>query len=249
MYRIEYACINTKGKVRESNQDNFYAQGRYRYGTEKHNDISVFGSIEDKENSILAVYDGMGGESCGDMASLVAAGATVNFDKIPGNGRDVLLTMAVKQNSLILEYAAFKKIDRMGSTLAAVRFSAEDMCFCNLGDSRIYKISPYGISRLSVDHTAKNYFEQKAPLTQYLGLPTDEFMIDPHITQEKYANGIKYLLCSDGITDMVDEKTIYDIVSSANDLKSACAFLVEDALEAGGHDNITAMLFEVIKNY
>lgn len=245
MYNVKYSCINTIGKVRESNQDNFYCEGRYRYGSEKFNDICLSGEFSPSENKVLAIFDGMGGEACGDKASLIAAAGAEAFDGIYGSGRVLLYEMSMKLNSLVCEYADFNRVSSMGSTLAAVRFSDTAVSFCNLGDSRIFRITDEGIKCISEDHVVPDYPSKKAPLTQFLGLPDGDYIIAPYITEEQPSHGTVYLLCSDGITDMLSEEEIAETVKNESDVKKACELLVNKALEAGGYDNITAILCRV----
>lgn len=106
IYEIEYGCVNIKGGVRDSNQDNFYVRGKYRFGSEKLNDLAYFGSFKSTENSIVSVYDGMGGEACGDMASLIAASGTASFDGIKGNFDEIVSELFSALNDLVCEYAA-----------------------------------------------------------------------------------------------------------------------------------------------
>lgn len=245
LYTIEYCCINTIGKVRESNQDNFYCEGRYRYGSEKFNDISLSGKISSSSDSILAVFDGMGGEACGDMASLVSAAGAGAFDGRQGNGKEILCDMSRNLNSLVCAYAESNGVSTMGTTLAAVRFSDSSAAFVNLGDSRIFSLGKDGIVQLSRDHTVPNYYKPKAPLTQFLGLPEKEYILEPYITELVPREGDMFLLCSDGITDMVKTEEIKAVVSEGADVRSACAMLVNKALENGGYDNITAVICKI----
>lgn len=244
-YQIEYACVNIKGGVRESNQDNFYAQKRYRYGSEKFNDITKFGTVSSEDNAILAVYDGMGGESCGDMASLLASRGTLDFDCMPGDGAEVLRDLCLSLNDAVCEFAWVNHIRTMGSTAAILRFEPSCLYCCNLGDSRIYKLRAGGIQQLSRDHSVKDYYRKKAPLTQYLGIPSDEILITPHIVREDYAPGTRYLACSDGITDMISDEEIARIVAAAPSVREGTLTLVSTALQHGGVDNITAILCEI----
>ncbi len=244
IYEIEYGCINIKGGVRTSNQDNFYVRKRYRFGSEKLNDITLFGTFRSNENSVVSVYDGMGGEACGDMASLIAAGGTAEFDNRPGDSEQIVKALCLKLNELVNEYAQRNNVPSMGSTAAVIRFSANDICCGNLGDSRIYRINER-ITQISEDHTVKNYFRKKAPLTQYLGFMSDEIVLEPHIAHEDYTPGNAYLICSDGITDMLTDDVIFSIVSTAPSVKEAVSELVSAALKNGGIDNITAILCKI----
>lgn len=243
-YEIEYGCVNIKGGVRGTNQDNFYVRGQYRSGKDNLKDLAFFGSFKSKENALVCVYDGMGGESCGDMASLIAAGSTKAFDGQSGSGEQILGNLCQTLNGLICEYASMNGIKSMGSTAAVMRFSGKEICFANVGDSRIYRIDN-AITQLSEDHTAKGFFQKKAPLTQYLGLPEDEMIIIPYLGKERYRAGTTYLLCSDGITDMLSEPEIYKIIYNAETVREASMSLVSAALKNGGIDNITAVLCHI----
>ena len=242
IYEIEYACINARGRVREANQDNFYAEGNYRWGKEKNNDLSICGVIRSDENKILAVYDGMGGESMGDMASLISSRATADYDGTAGDGEEFLNNMCLALNSLVCEFANFKKIRCTGSTAVIIRFCADNLYCCNLGDSSVFRITKSDIVKISEDHVVKNYPKRKAPLTQFIGMPTDEVMMVPYITKHDYEEGAMYLLCSDGITDMVPEDEIFRIVTSEGTVSEKTQKLVEKAMLNGGIDNITALI-------
>ncbi len=242
IYEIEYACINARGRVREANQDNFYAEGNYRCGKEKNNDQYICGVIKSDENKILAVYDGMGGESMGDMASLISSRATADYDGVCGDGEDFLNEMCLTLNSLVCEFAQSKQIRCTGSTAAIIRFCADNLYCCNLGDSSVFKITKSGIVKISEDHVVKNFPRKKAPLTQFIGMPTDEIMMVPYITKHDYEEGVMYLLCSDGITDMVTQNEIFSIVTSEGTVKEKTQKLVDKAMQNGGVDNITAII-------
>ena len=245
-YKIEYGCVNIKGGVRAANQDNFYVQGRFRAAQEKFNDISLFGTASSDENAIFAVYDGMGGEACGDVASLIAAQGTLNYDRLPGDGAQILGDLCRSLNAAVCDFSRKNGVGTMGSTAAILRFSPAGVHICNLGDSRIYRLQGGELMQLSLDHSAKDYYRKKAPLTQFLGIPTEEIAIMPYIVGETYVPGVCYLACSDGITDMLTNDEIAAVISAADSVKKAVLHLVSAALKRGGMDNITAILCRIV---
>lgn len=246
--KICFYLYNGIGKVRRNNEDNFYAQGRYRSEDELLNDIVLQGSISSDSGEIFGVYDGMGGEACGEVASLIAARGTEYYLGMQGDSKEVLQKLCIELNRRICDYANENCIGSMGSTAAMALFTKKGICFCNLGDSRIYKLDKEGIRQLSRDHVLGNYHKKKAPLTQYLGMPEDEILIEPHLSFQPYRKRDRYLLCSDGITDMVSDEEIYRILRQEKPVEDCTGELVWQALKKGGVDNITAIVFEISEN-
>lgn len=246
-YVIHYACINARGRVRENNEDNFFAQGRFRRAQEPDGDIVKSGRFRSGTGEILAVYDGMGGEESGEVASLIAAGGTADFSGVTGDGPGLLTQMCQVLNRRVCYHAASHGIRCMGATAAVIRFDSEEICVCNLGDSRIYRLSPSGLRQISRDHVLGGYSARKAPITQYLGLPEGDVMLAPHLARGAYQTGDRYLLCSDGITDMVPQEEIARIMGSARNPEQCVQALVARAMENGGVDNITAIVCQVGK--
>ncbi len=246
MYDIEYGCVNIRGGVRNKNQDNFYVDGHFRPENNPLTDLAFFGTLHAEDNALAAVYDGMGGEACGETASLLAAQGTAGFDRRPGQGEQTLYALCVSLNGAVCAFMEERRITRMGSTAAVLRFEADGVVACNLGDSRIYRIADGAAAQLSLDHAAKTVgMPYKPPLVQYLGLPTDEVALQPYIVRQPYTGGEYYLLCSDGVTDMLSDAEIALTVSAADDVRDGVMELVSQALKKGGYDNITAILCKV----
>ena len=88
---------------------------------------------------------------------------------------------------------------------------------------------------------------EKAPLTQYLGMPEEQQVLEPFVTEIEHKEGYRYLLCSDGVTDMLSDQEIREILSQNNSLSETVQNLLEQALQKGGRDNVTIVLCEVQK--
>ena len=246
LFVIEYGCVNIRGGVRDKNQDNFYIDGRVRPGNDPLTDLAFFGMLYAENNALAAVYDGMGGEACGETASLLAAQGTADFDRLSGSGERILTGLCASLNNSVRGFMAQNRISRMGSTAAVLRFAEDGITACNLGDSRIYRITDGAAVQISVDHAAKSAcMRGKPPLVQYLGLPTEEIALQPHIVCMPYHPGDIYLICSDGITDMLTDAEITQTVTEAPSIRDGVMNLVSQALKKGGLDNITAILCKI----
>lgn len=242
---IKYCCVNLKGGMRKTNQDNFYIQDKYRKSNEPDIDLVYSGEFCSSDNEIIAVYDGMGGESCGEIASLIAASETAKYNNNNDNGKIVLKNLCNYLNFQVCGYAQKNNISCMGTTAAIIKFEKSQIFICNLGDSRIYRIRQGSIKQISKDHILESFTMGKPPLTQFLGMPVNEAEIEPYIATGEYVSGDRYLLCSDGITDMLSDDDILKIVFNAEDVNSGAKELVSQALQNGGTDNITAILCEI----
>ena len=200
----------------------------------------------------MAVFDGMGGESCGEVAAFLAS---EEFGKFYHTNKRMLRDMPEefidgvcrRMNQAVCRYETDNHIQSMGSTMAMVLFTPESMFVCNLGDSRIYLMDEGRIRQVSTDHVLDRRMIGKAPLTQYLGLPEDLQMLEPSVAEIEHKEGYKYLLCSDGVTDMLSDKEIEEILSKDAGLSESVSLLLEKALQKGGRDNVTIILCEVQK--
>ena len=107
------------------------------------------------------------------------------------------------------------------------------------------------MEQISVDHNDAEEMARsgvtgrKAHLTQYLGVDPEEMLLEPHVRMETVAQGDRYLLCSDGLTDMVSEEAIRGILARAAEPKTCVQQLMQAALEGGGRDNITVMVIDI----
>lgn len=226
---IEFYALSEAGKVRKENQDKIFVSK-----------FSLMKKNESRKFVYFAVFDGMGGEQCGDIASQIAVDTLKAYE-----GTNVALDDLCKLiNKRICRYMTENSINQMGTTAAIIRISSDTVTVCNIGDSKVYRINSSGLRKMSVDHTmAVGRMRPRRVLTQHLGIPEDEFFIEPYISSFSYSAGDKFLLCSDGLTDMVSEDDILEIVSNGSPEKSGRK-LYELAMENGGRDNISIIICE-----
>ena len=248
-YNIEYAALCHKGKVRAKNQDNLWCNGVFLNSKNEGLPEMVAGMVRALDLPAFAVFDGMGGEQQGEMAAYIAASG---FDRAyvegqKGNPGQFLSDTCAGMNSGICQYAKENRIRQMGTTAAILMFPEKDVFVCNIGDSRVYQYSGKKLAQISRDHSETGVTGRKPPLTQNLGIPEDEFLIEPYMAKGSYRAGDRYLICSDGLTDMLTDHEIYYIISTQKSVANAVRVFVNMALEKGGVDNITVILCEVQK--
>lgn len=162
--------------------------------------------------------------------------------------RRFLNNICMKINDAVVAKQQDLCTERMGSTMVALYFSAGYVYVCNLGDSRAYRLRDGEFLQLSVDHLEKRngQTKEKAPLTQHLGINPEDFLIEPYIAKGKLKHGDKYLLCSDGLTDMLTNFDIADIISNIDSPGECVQRLIDSAMAKGGKDNITAIMCRIL---
>lgn len=236
---------------------------RYGYLTDigrlrRQNEDSVFVSEDDPLFAVVA--DGMGGHNAGEVASKMAVDTISEVllacrKKKKVDYEDKLRDAFVLANKRIYEYAeANSKLLGMGTTAVTAILYGGRVIVGNVGDSRAYILKDGSIRQISVDHSyvwqlvmRGEITEQQAkrhPRRNYItrAMGTDKNVCVDTFSED-CSSGI-ILLCSDGLTNLVENFEIRDIVYGAEDLQKAAEELVALANERGGNDNITAALLK-----
>ena len=210
---------------------------------------SICDTVEAKDTPAFAVFDGMGGELHGEVAAYTAASSFNNiYTNHSRSDMKAFLTDACSaMNHAICTLAETQFFGNTGSTAAILMFGKKHIYICNIGDTRIYHLHDTKLLQISHDHSESGITNRKPALTQNLGIPPSEFVIAPYIAKGVYENGARYLICSDGLTDMVSNEVIEETLSSNDNVRTCAEVLLREALSAGGHDNITIILCEVRK--
>ncbi len=251
-FTIQAACGCNTGKVRKNNEDNFFFDGKCLEENNEGLKRPVW--IEDalKNGFCVAVFDGMGGENFGELASYAAARQMQATERslsdflIPE--KKYLERLTQQLNEAVVETQRQMCTDKMGSTMVCLYFSGRYVYVCNVGDSRAYRLRDGEFLQLSQDHIEKRPGREgkKAALTQHLGFGSDEIEIEPYIAKGELKRGDIYLLCSDGLSDMLTNFEITDIMLKSEDAEDCVQKLIDSALEHGGRDNITAIVCKLI---
>lgn len=243
--------ISHGGYQRINNEDNAFLDGVYRK-----EDMKFYWEYEtESENHLLAaVFDGMGGENDGEVASRIAARAIGKFKGQLSGNEDMYIR---ETNEEIQSYAGK---NRMGTTYAAVSIESNQYYFQNIGDSRGYLFRNGELMQMTKDHNMVLQMRKLGILTddqvsrhpdrhaiyQYLGIEKEEDVIlEPHLAQKiKARKGDICLLCTDGLTDFVSDTEICDVLRKSIGLENKMEQLLSKALDKGGKDNVTILLIK-----
>lgn len=251
IFHLSAACGCSIGHVRKNNEDNFYFDGASL--TEENNGLN--GIISKKhllESEIcFAVFDGMGGEEYGEKASFSAVDTMrkrMSLKKTYVSGPRMLLqNLCTEMNRSVCERQQELHTSRMGTTAAILLFVPDEVYACNLGDSRIYRLRDNEFSQVSVDDVEKQPPEvrHKPYLTQHLGIPEEDLTLEPHILKCELKKGDIFLICSDGLTDMMTNMDICETLRQHISVKRMVKHLINGALRNGGRDNTTVIVVAV----
>ena len=222
------------GRARRANEDAYFAR-----------------------SPVFVVADGMGGAQAGEVASRVAVEAFERgLDDVGASSAEQLLAERVLEANARIHEMSHASQDRagMGTTITVAHVGANDVAVAHVGDSRAYRLRGDDFQRLTEDHslveemrrrgqlTAQEADEhpQRSIITRALG-PEPDVQVDTYSWRGE--PGDVFLLCSDGLTSMVSEARIADVVRGARSLRDAGRALIDAANAAGGRDNITVVLF------
>ena len=206
--------------------------------------------------NLFIVADGMGGHAAGDYASRTAVKTIVEYIENSFEKNSLkLLTKAVEaaNNEVYTDALLNRKLEGMGTTIVAATFVGKYLQAINVGDSRLYIVSGKSIRQVSVDHSlveemirsggiareqTRNH-PDKNIITRAVGVKKT---VEPDTYTEELKSGDYVLMCSDGLTNMVPDEEIMEIVVQSEDVTQAVKALIEKANENGGRDNISAVL-------
>lgn len=235
MISYRYAALTDVGLRRSDNQDSGFASSR-----------------------LLLIADGMGGAAAGDLASSETTHIMRRLDApLEGDAAEALAGAVHRANDRLAELIEDDpSVEGMGTTLTAMLFDGEKFTLAHVGDSRAYCLRDGALTQLSDDHTfvqslvdegritreeARDHPHRSLILRALLG--RDEH--GPDLLEIEPEVGDRYLLCSDGLTDMVEDAAIAHALGQGS-VDEAAVELVRLALDGGGVDNVTVVLAEVI---
>ena len=202
---------------------------------------------------LLAIADGMGGHNCGEVASQdTLSNLQFFFNDLPSNLSEKELRDSMDNwlKSMCMAVDAKGKEDPiyrgMGTTLVAMLYYSEKYFWINCGDSRLYRLHQGELVQLTSDHSLSNALGLKTHSSQIVncigGGSIDSYIDMENITDEVEAGDI-FLLCSDGLTDMVSDDDVKELLENNADADKLC----EAADNAGGYDNISVVTIKIEK--
>jgi serine/threonine protein phosphatase PrpC len=235
---LRYAVRSDVGLLREGNEDSAYAGPH-----------------------LLAIADGMGGHAAGEVASSVAIYALKDLDRndVPiDHLLDALASaVAAANNELHERSVEDPRVEGMGTTLTALLWSGGTIAICHIGDSRAYLLRDGDFRQITRDHTLVQSLVDDGRITaaQAATHPQRSLVMralqsgteaEPDLSTFPATAGDRYMLCSDGLSDVVTEATLRETLMRYPDRDQAVTELIDLAIRGGGPDNITCIVADVV---
>ena len=265
---LRWSGFTHVGRVRRNNEDTFLAltfDGHEVHYLGKSGQASLAGA-----DYVFAVSDGMGGEKSGEFASRIAIDRITrllpkNFRLsaagIAGGFDDILVELFSEIHIDLIEFGAAEECAGMGTTLSLAWFTPQWMYFAHVGDSRIYYLPrDGGLVQITHDHSHVGWLRRNGQineresrthprrnaLQQALGAGIQ--FIEPHVGSVAYLPGDRFLICSDGLNEGLWDRQLEELIRTPPPGLAglpAAQRLVEEAVQASGRDNTTAVVIEV----
>jgi serine/threonine protein phosphatase PrpC len=210
------------------------------------------------EPPLFAIADGMGGAQAGELASSLAAGAVREDEAAAGSGERRVAELIQEANRRVYERSSQDAAaSGMGTTMTVAFVGDANVAFGHVGDSRAYLIRDGKLEQLTEDHSLvaelvrsgklspeeAETHPQRSVITRALGTDPD---VDVDTFSIETAPGDLFMLCSDGLTSMVEDDVILQTIEKSRDnLQTAAKALIRAANKGGGEDNITVVFFEI----
>jgi protein phosphatase len=268
--QVDVAGLSHIGKVRKRNEDHFLVARFGRFLERIQTNVAA-DEAEDRFSEVgygLVVADGLGGHAAGDTASNLAINIllklvretsdwVLRFDSPSDIERVIERTkerFVETSRSMTEESKANPELRGFGTTLTLASSVGKNLFLAHVGDSRAYLMRGGELHQLTTDHTFAQELYQagvfqdpnegaawlRSSLTRLLGDSVRN--CEPHVQTLRLDTGDTLLVCSDGLTDMVDDPTIARVLAEREKAEPTCARLVDLALQAGGRDNVTLIV-------
>lgn len=249
-YKVHSVGLSDIGLVRQNNEDDWF---------------------QDTKKKFYAIADGMGGHQAGEVASheaLKALHTYINLsqdllDESTGidEARKIIMEAIEESNAHV--YSLGRKdseLRGMGTTLCCLFFHPKGLIYGHVGDSRIYRMRNKKLLQLTKDHSLLRElldlgqlndrqvgdFAHKNIITKAIG---PESRIQPSVRISDCEAGDLFLMCTDGLSDLVPLDEIETLLNKKNSLKGTAQLLIQAAKDKGGHDNITVLLVKLQEKY
>ena len=270
LFKLDVHGVSHPGRVRPNNEDHFFICrfGRFLETLASNLPAGAVPSRAEEVGFGMAVADGLGGGAAGEEASRRAIASLVNLVlHMPDwvlrlddealtqeNMRRIAGLFHLVNKRLAEDALEIPGLSGFGTTMTVAYSIAEELFIAHLGDSRAYLFSEGRLQRLTHDHTLVQVLVdqqlidpteaathgQRHVLTQALGDFGKE--IQPEISQTTLKDGDCVLLCTDGLTELVDDETIGEILGGGEAASATSQRLLDQALDSGGHDNVTVVV-------
>ncbi len=248
-----------RGNLRVHNEDNIYVDGIFR--DELSEDNILIHSRRRASPYVYAVFDGLGGEACGEEASLIAALGLKAMEDI--NAASDIETYVTAAHKAIINESVRKNAPNMGTTVASVQIFDDHATVFNVGDSRVYLYRDNMLTQISRDHSVvqslidrgllkeeeRHTSRYAGELTQYIGMESDED-IRPQVykTTTSIRSGDVFLICSDGLNDEMSDAQLHDFLedNSKSGAEAIAAKLIKKATDGKCIDNLSVIVCKLV---
>lgn len=236
-HRVECVAVTDVGIARDHNEDAFWV---------------------DEDFGVFVVCDGMGGHAAGDVASNIATKVIAStIVRTPASGKTELLRRAMERaNEAVYTRGQIDgNCKGMGTTGVGLRLDDNVFHICHCGDSRAYLFRSQQLTQITRDHSLANLYQERPDLRGTMGEAASNMIVralglGPTCEVEHRSMpvdpGDVFLLCSDGLTDLVSDDHIAHVMRHSHRLGDVAGRLVDMANDAGGRDNITVVLIRVL---
>ena len=239
---MDFYCITDTGRVRDSNEDYCFAS-----------DAPVGGLP-----NLFMVADGMGGHNAGEYASEFAIRLVldeIRAHKISDPPQAIRQALSLANRALYHRAVSDPAKAGMGTTFVAATIVDGRLFVANVGDSRLYVVYPGNLMQITLDHSFVEEMVRNGIITRSEALLRKDRnkitravgvteQVEPDFFDVELNSGAKVLLCTDGLTNMVDNEKILAVLNGAGTVQEKTTKLVDAANEKGGKDNITVIVID-----
>lgn len=248
MSRIVLTAASRVGCVRSNNEDMVLAYDKFVRSEAYHTELMT----ENVDRFVIALADGMGGHRAGEVASADTL-ANLHFfiNDLPkglsvSEFNEMMVVWLESVNQMIASKGHVDpSMAEMGTTLVGVAFFNKKYYWMNCGDSRLYRLRQGKMTQISTDHSLNTIQGEKRHsnvITNCIGAGCKNSYLDLYEFTDDFLSGDVYLLCSDGLSDMISDAEIESLLIEGASANRLC----EAAIEAGGYDNVSACVFSVM---
>jgi len=246
--KLKISAISHIGCVRKNNEDMILVGSQFLRNEKYFDEVD----LEGIDRFLMALADGMGGHNSGDVASCdVLSNLNYFFSDLPqglsvSDFNEAIYEWLDSINSIIDSKGhSAPCYYNMGTTLVTLAYYENEFYWMNCGDSRVYRFHNGKLSQLSTDHSLSNLMGESGHsnvITNCIGGGCTTSYIDMVTCTSYVEPGDIFMLCSDGLTDMVNDKNIEALFNDGADANRLC----QAALDAGGFDNVSVCVIKIV---
>lgn len=240
---LDVAAVTHRGSVRRINEDAVAVDASLITGDARE---FLSSALDRRQIHTFLLADGMGGHGHGEIASREALKHLIRNRTQLASAETCAKTIEKANNYLFDLMLENPKYSGFGTTLAGIALLGRTLTYFGVGDSRVYLMQGHTLQQLTNDDSLYldrlNRNQRSNPITKSLGGHHRRIQIIPEVGEIVLSGPAKILICSDGLTNMVEDDRIRSTIENAISAKDSASQLREHALAAGGHDNVSVLV-------